>query len=98
MDIFVSTFVSCDMNVYLKHTGIEFKFYSEPCYRFLVFVLLWIGVHCRVVHVMCCPLTFTSQELLGQSLPNLVCSICRVRRQEIVSFMTPPSQGEVILG
>ena len=38
-------------------------------------------------------LTSSSQELLGQSEPNLVCSICRVRRQEIVNFMTPPSRG-----
>ena len=35
----------------------------------------------------------TSQKLLGQSLPNLVCSICRVRRQEIVNFMTPHPKG-----
>ena len=28
-------------------------------------------------------------ELLSQSLQNLVCSICMVRRQEIVKFMTP---------
>ena len=34
-------------------------------------------------------LTSSLQKLLGQSLPNLVCSICRVRRQEIVNFMTP---------
>ena len=34
-------------------------------------------------------LTFSSQELLSQSLKNLVCSICRVRRQEIANFMTP---------
>ena len=37
-------------------------------------------------------LTFSSQELLSQSLKNLVCSICRVRRQEIANFMTPPTQ------
>ena len=42
------------------------------------------------------PLTSSSQELLGQSWLNLVCSICRVRGQEIVHFMAPPSQGEVI--
>ena len=38
-------------------------------------------------------LTSSSQELLGQSSPNLVCSICRVRRQEIVNFMTPHPKG-----
>ena len=43
-----------------------------------------------IVH---CALTSSSQELLGQSLPNLVCSICRVRRQEIVNFMTPTQRG-----
>ena len=32
----------------------------------------------------------SSQELLGQSSPNFVCSICLIRRQEIVNFMTPP--------
>ena len=41
-------------------------------------LLLWVGGRR--------PLTSSSQELLGQSLPNLVCSICRVRRQEIVNF------------
>ena len=42
--------------------------------------------------------TSSSQELLGQSLSNLVCSICRAWRQEIVHFMTPlPPQGEAIL-
>ena len=40
------------------------------------------------------PLISSSQELFGQSLPNLVCSICRVRRQEISNFMTPtPREG-----
>ena len=34
-------------------------------------------------------LTSSSQELLGQSLPNLVCSICRMKRQEIVNFTNP---------
>ena len=47
--------------------------------------LLWISV-ILVRH----PLTSSSQELLGQSL---VCSICRVRRQEIVNFMTPVPRG-----
>ena len=49
-------------------------------------LLLWVGVRR--------PLTFSSQELPGQSLPNLVCSICRVRRQEIVNFMTPTPRGD----
>ena len=31
-------------------------------------------------------LTSSSQEILGQSVPNLVCSIGRVRRQETVNF------------
>ena len=34
-----------------------------------------------------CQLTSPSQELLGQSKPNLVCSICMVWRHEIVTFM-----------
>lgn len=34
------------------------------------------------------PLT-SSQKLLGQYLPKLVCSTCRGRRPEIVNFMTP---------
>ena len=38
-------------------------------------------------------LTSSSQELLGQSLPNLERSICRVRRQEIVNFMTYTPKG-----
>ena len=39
------------------------------------------------------PLTFSYQKLLNQSWPNLVCSIFRVRRQEIVNFMTPHPKG-----
>ena len=35
-------------------------------------------------------LTSSPQKLLGQSLPNLVCSIIRGSRPEIVNFMTPP--------
>ena len=40
------------------------------------------------------PLT-SSQELLGQPWPNLVCSICRARRQEMVNMPPYPSRGEV---
>ena len=35
----------------------------------------------------------SSQKLLGQSQPSLVCSNCRVRWQEIVNFMTPTPRG-----
>ena len=42
------------------------------------------------------PLT-SSQELLGQYLPNLVRSISRVRRKEIVNFMIPHPKGDHIL-
>ena len=52
-------------------------------------LLLWVVVRR-------CALSAT--ELLSQSLPNSACSISRVRRQEIVNFMTPPSQKEIILG
>ena len=39
-------------------------------------------------------LTSLSQELMGQSLPNFVCSISRVRKQKIVNFITPsPPKG-----
>ena len=41
-------------------------------------LLLWVGVH-RL-------LTSSFQELLGQSLSNLICSICRVRRQEFINI------------
>ena len=41
-------------------------------------------------------LTPSSQELLGQSEPNLVCSICIVRRQEIINFMTPNPRGGLL--
>ena len=37
--------------------------------------------------------TYSSQELLGQSLPNLMCSICRIRRQKILLFPTPTQRG-----
>ena len=38
--------------------------------------------------VVRCPLTFFYQKLLSQSWPNLLCSIFRVRRQEIVNCIT----------
>ena len=45
------------------------------------------------------PLTSSPQKQVNQSEPNLVWSIWRVRRQEIVNFTTPsPSQGEEIYG
>ena len=36
----------------------------------------------------------SSQELLGQSLPNLVCSICMLRRCEILYLVTPTPRGD----
>ena len=42
-------------------------------------------------------LTSFSQELMGQSLQNLECSICKVRRQKL-KFLLPPPYGEVLLG
>ena len=46
------------------------------------------------------PLNSATQELLGQSLPYLVESICRVRRQEMINSMTPPPhlKGRVFCG
>ena len=45
---------------------------------------------------MSCPLK-SSQIVQGQSLTNLVCSFCRIRRQEIENFMEPsPPQGKII--
>ena len=46
------------------------------------------------------PLTSSSHELLDQSLPNLVCSISRVRKQETrnCKFHDPTPQREIILG
>ena len=61
---------------------------------YLIFKLFlqWIGI-CHASCVMW-RLSTSSQELLGQSLPNWVCSICRVRRQEILNFITPtPKRG-----
>ena len=44
-------------------------------------------------------LTSSSPEkLLGQSWPNLVCSISRIRRQKIVNFITPHSKGSLFWG
>ena len=45
----------------------------------------WCSSSC----VVRCLLTSSPQELLGQSLSNLACSISRVRKQEIVNFMIP---------
>ena len=52
-------------------------------------LLLWVHLHCHSLSVVCRVLTSSSQELVDRSLPNLLCSVCRVRRQEIVNFMTP---------
>ena len=56
-------------------------------------LLLWVDVRRHASFVVRRALTFSSQELLGQSSPNLVCSICRVRRQEIINFMTLHPKG-----
>ena len=45
------------------------------------------------LEMLVCALTPSSQELQSQSLINLVYSICKVRRQEIVNFMTPYPKG-----
>ena len=45
---------------------------------------------CCPSSVICRALTSSSQELIDQSYPNLVCSICRGRRKEIFNFKTPP--------
>ena len=42
-------------------------------------------------------LTSFSQELLGQSLPNLECRFCKVRRQKL-KFLLPPPYGEILFG
>ena len=39
------------------------------------------------------PLASSSQEQLSKSKPNFLCSICRVRRQEILNYMTPIPRG-----
>ena len=57
------------------------------CMIFMIFIA--IG-SCQLSCILRCALTSSTQELLRQSWPNLVCSICRVRRQEIVNFMPPP--------
>ena len=49
-------------------------------------LLLWVGVRRRASSVV---RRASCVERPGQSYSNLVCSICRVRRQEIVKFMTP---------
>ena len=52
--------------------------------------MLCVGIPSSVAH---CALTFSFQELLSHSLPNFVCSICRVL---LISWL--PSQGEFIWG
>ena len=55
--------------------------------------LLQVGVCRRVQSVVPSPLTFSSQELLGQPLPNLVCNICWVKMRDIVSIQ---SKGDIL--
>ena len=56
-------------------------------------LLLWVGVRRRLSSFVHCALTSQSQELLVQSDPNLLCSICTMRRQKNVNFMTPTRMG-----
>ena len=46
------------------------------------------------------PITYSSQGLLGQSLPNLVCSCCTWRgwRYKVVNFMIPHLMGILFWG
>ena len=57
----------------------DFEHFRSP--ESLSDLLLWVGVRRRT-------LTSSSQELLGQSWPNLVCSSCRVRRPETIYSLT----------
>ena len=69
--------VVCHYSVHLKGFCCLFSF------------LLWVDICCCTLSVMHQHLeqyaSTSSQELLGQSLPNLVCSICRVRKHELVN-------------
>ena len=51
----------------------------------------------RLLFVMRRALTSSPQKLLGQSLPNLVCSFIRGSRPKIINFMTPGA-GVLVLG
>ena len=53
-------------------------------------LMLCVGIPSSVAH---CTLTFSFQKPLSHSLPNFVCSICRVL---LISWL--PSQGEFIWG
>ena len=39
------------------------------------------------------PFTSSSREILDQSCPNLVCSICRVRRRKFINNILPNPKG-----
>ena len=60
-----------------------------PVYTFMINTLVTY-FHVLAPVTVLCPLTSCSQKLQAQSLPNLVCSFCRVRRQ---NFMTPTPRG-----
>ena len=66
-------------------------------------LLLWVGVRRRASSVVRRPsfvvrraLTSSPQKLLCQSLPNLVCSIIRGSRLEIVVMMTKEGSTKIV--
>ena len=65
------------------------KFFRSPESLKWPIAMGWHPSSC-VVHRA---LTSSPRKLLGQSLPNSVCSICRGSRPEIINFMTPHPKG-----
>ena len=63
---------NCLPYVYYLHVTPSFILRSSESHR-------CYGINRRpCLYVVCCPLTSSSQELLGQYLPNLVCGIYRL--------------------
>ena len=75
--------IACCLSLFCPPKGIScFLFCFLVCYG-----LTSVVVHClSCINILSCHALTSSRELLGQSLPNLVCSICRVRRHRIVMY------------
>ena len=98
------------LSLTLRDGKMESAFYTDKLLPLLVFFVTWtvialfrspetlrwsIAMGWRTSwYVVFRVITSSSQELLHQSLPNLVFSICRVRRWDISNFLTPTPREE----
>ena len=80
--------IASDLFYASKHLSLslfELKAHVSFLVTWVTKVTYWYGLVSIVVRR---PLTSSSQELVGQSLPDLVCITCKGKRNKIENFMT----------